>query len=840
MRLSTIFYLYRVRLRARLVQELLAVAGIAVGVALLFASQVANTSLSGSVTRLANELVGTARLQLVARDPHGFSEQMLADVQRLPGVQVEAPVLERSVNVVGPNGAQTVDLIGVNARFVLLKGSLLARVSATQLSRQHGLALPAPTAEKIGVKSLQPLTVQIGARNVRTLLAVELNVTDIGPGVASPVAILPLADAQRLTGMAGEVTRILVEPEPGHDAEVRVGLQRIAAGRLNVRPANFDASVFHQAESPTVQSTELFSAISAFVGFLFAFNAMLLTVPQRRNLITDLRLDGYTPLEILEVMLFDVFALGVVGTLVGLALGDLLSRSLLQAQPGYLSLAFPVGSLHIVSRQSVAIAAAGGLLAAVVGVIVPLRGEIFGYRPLGSHTTRAPRRVRSMVPLAGGLTCTALTTVILLRGITSVGVAVLAFTSLTLALLLILPVAFSGAIVAIDRLQRPVMGVSSRIALIELLSSTTRARSLAIAATGAIAVFGSVAIEGAHGNLRDGLVRSAADLSLGTDLWVSPSGRATTLATTPFEDLYGRALERLPDVSGVDVYRGGFLDVGVRRVLVLAPPKTDARLVSASQVVTDDLTLAKSRLRQDGWVTMSQELANEHNLHVGDSFSLPAPRQTMFRVAAITTNFGWSPGTIVMNADDYARAWDSNDLSAYQVTLKPGVPVKVGLREVQSAVQPNTALVVQSAAQHEQNEIAGQRQGLARLTDIAALVLVAAALAMAAAMGAMLWQRRPRLAGMKVDGFGRGELWGALLWESALLLGTGCSVGAVFGLYGQLVLSHALVSVTGFPIVFSIGIPVAAVSLAIVTAIALAVVALPGYLAVQVKPALQD
>ena len=47
MRPSTIFYLYRVRLRARLVQELLAVVGIAVGVALLFASQVANTSLAG-------------------------------------------------------------------------------------------------------------------------------------------------------------------------------------------------------------------------------------------------------------------------------------------------------------------------------------------------------------------------------------------------------------------------------------------------------------------------------------------------------------------------------------------------------------------------------------------------------------------------------------------------------------------------------------------------------------------------------------------------------------------------------------------------------------------------
>jgi putative ABC transport system permease protein len=840
MRLSTIFYLYRVRLRARLVQELLAVAGIAVGVALLFASQVANTSLAGSVAQLTNGLVGNARLQLAARDPHGFSERLLTDVAQLPGVRAAAPVLQRSVYVIGPTGEESVDLIGLDPRFVRLEGQLLARLSAAQLPRQQGLALPAPVARRIGAGPLQPLRFQVGDRSIRTLAAVILQASDIGELVNSRVVIAPLGLAQSLIGMQGSINRIFVEPRPGHDREVERALRGLAGGRLNVLPANFEATVFRQAEAPTAQSTEMFSAISALVGFLFAFNAMLLTVPQRRNLITDLRLDGYTPLEIVEVMLFDVLALGGAGVLGGLALGELLSRSLLQAEPGYLSLAFPVWSLHIVSWQSVAIAAAGGLLAAVVGVMIPLRDEIFGHQVAGLRTAKTPKRTSWMVMLACGLGCTALTTVILIRGMTTVRVAILAFASLTLALLFTMPAAFNGAVSLIDRLQRPVMGVASRIALIELMSSTTRSRSLAIAATGAIAVFGSVAIEGAQGNLRTGLSRAAADISLGTDLWVSPSGGATTMPTTPFKNLYGRTFERLPDVSRVGVYRGGFLDLGDRRVLVIAPPKTNARFLPERQITKGNPAIARLRLRQGGWVAISQTLANEHNLHVGEWFILASPRPTRFRVAAITTNLGWSPGALVMSAVDYARAWNSSDVSAYQLTLKPGVPVEQGLREVQSVVQPNTGLVVQTAARHEQNDIAAQRQGLARLTQIAALVLVAAALAMAAAMGAMIWQRRPRLAGMKVDGFAQCELWRALLWETALLLSVGCSTGAIFGLYGQLVLSHALVSVTGFPVVFSIGIPVAIVSLAIVATIALAMVALPGYLAAQVKPALQD
>jgi putative ABC transport system permease protein len=113
---------------------------------------------------------------------------------------------------------------------------------------------------------------------------------------------------------------------------------------------------------------------------------------------------------------------------------------------------------------------------------------------------------------------------------------------------------------------------------------------------------------------------------------------------------------------------------------------------------------------------------------------------------------------------------------------------------------------------------------------------------MAAAMGAMIWQRRLRLADMKVDGFGKGVLWRALLAESALLLGAGCGIGAVFGVYGQLLLSHALASVTGFPIVFSVGALVAISSFGLVTAVAIAILAVPGYLAVRVRPAiiLQD
>jgi putative ABC transport system permease protein len=359
-----------------------------------------------------------------------------------------------------------------------------------------------------------------------------------------------------------------------------------------------------------------------------------------------------------------------------------------------------------------------------------------------------------------------------------------------------------------------------------------------VAATGAIAVFGSVAIQTAHSDVQEGLNRVAHGLNATSDLWVSVSGEANSLATTPFHGVAASQLAALPGVRAVGLYRGSFLDIGDRRTWVIAPPRDVARPLPAGQLLEGDAALATRRLRAGGWVIISRAIAQERHLHIGQLFELPSPVPVALRIAALSTNFGWPSGAVMLNADDYARAWGSSDPSALQVDLRPGISPAAGLAAARRALGAGSGLEVQTAAQREQDFRATGRQGLSRLTQISALVLIATVLAMAATMGAMIWQRRPRLAGMKVDGFNRGVLWRALLWESGLLLGAGCSLGAVFGLYGQVLLSRALATVTGFPVAFSPGILIAIASFALVTATAMVIVAIPGGLATRVRPAL--
>lgn len=835
MRLSSIARLYRVRLRARFVQELFAVLGIAIGLALLFSSQVSNTSLNGSVQELTGGIVGKMRYQISARDPHGLPQALLGEVQAVRGVRAAAPILEQSATIIGSNHSRSIDLVGADPRLARLGGKLVRSFGVFSLSKVSALLLPASIARAVGDSSLQRIQVRVGAQIVNALVVPDL-LMGVSDGLEDiPVGIAPLAYVQRLSGMEGRLTSIFVQPRAGRDREVLAGLRRLATGRLNVRPATFDETLFDRAAEPTDQSTALFSAISALVGFLFAFNALLLTVPQRRRLIEDLRLDGYTRRMIVEVLIFDALVLGVIASVVGLLLGDFLSIAVFDSKPGYLSFAFPIGAPRIVTWTSIALCVGGGMLAALVGVLGPLYSSIFSrHGDFFAPPVRESRQATALL-LVGASLCISLTTVILELAPSA---AITGIVSLTAALLLSLPVLLGLMTRAFDRVQGLSMATSPYLAIVELRSTINRSRSIAVAATGAIAVFGSVAIETAHGDLQAGLNMVAGGLNLTTDLWVLPSGGANVLATTPFRSPAAAELARLPDVKKVEAYRGSFLDIGDRRTWVIAPPRDVARPIPSGQLVSGDLQLADKRLQAGGWMVLSAAIAADHHLHIGGSFLLPSPHPVRFRIAALSTNLGWPPGAVLLNADDYRRAWGSSDPSALEVTLRAGVTPVAALRAVRDALGPNSGLKAQSAPQRELSFRATARQGLSRLTQISGLVLIAAILAMAATMGAMIWQRRTKIADMKVDGLHRGVLWRALMWESGLLLGTGCSLGAIFGLYGQVLLSRALSTVTGFPVAYSPGFLVALTSFALVTATAMLIVAVPGGLATRVGPAI--
>jgi putative ABC transport system permease protein len=839
LKLGNVLHLYRVRMRARLLQEVFAVIGIAAGVALLFASQIASTSLSSSVGSLNSGIVGRAQLQLTARSAEGMPETLLKEVRSTPGVKVAAPLLEASAQAIGPKGRESVQLVGADPSLTKLHGSLVEKTKLSPFAGFAAVVLPAPLASKLGVKKFgSTVHLKVAGHTAEASLYARLHAKQIGGLVSSPIAITTLSAAQEIVGYGHTVSRILVQAEAGRTGAVRDALLRLAKGRLGVQSANYDTQLFSVAAEATNQSTQLFAVISALVGFLFAFNAVLLTVSQRRRLIADLRRDGYTPGAVLSVVLFDALVLGVIACALGLFVGDELSIHLFHSTPGYLTSAFAIGSARVVSAQSIIIAVGGGLLAALVAVLSPFR-DIVSKDPLAAI---APREggafTRTGIFAVCGIALLGAAVAILLADAQE---AVIGTVLLTVAMLFLLPLPLSLGLATVRWLAPRFVSAVPHVAVMELKAGY--ARALAITATGAIAVFGAVAIEGAHRDLLHGLDNAASETNALTDLWVAPAGSYDRLFTAPFRvDAKAlAALRALPQVSSARLYRGGFLNVGARRSWVIAPPDDANPLLPGGQLTQGDPAQASSQLRHGGWVVLSKALADQLHLKIGQSFTLPAPAPLTVRLAGVSTNIGWAPGAILMSAGEYQQGWGSS-VSAYDVLLKPGVSQASGIAAVKSALGGHTGLGVQAAGARAAQLRAVSRQGLQRLSQIATLILIAAVLAMAAAMGAMIWQRRPRLAKLKLEGFSPSELWRTVLVESLILLGAGCVTGALFGLLGEQLLDRALANVIDYPVVYSIDAPLALIVLAVVTAAATLVVSAPGWFAARVPAglALQD
>ncbi len=841
-RVSVLFHLYWRRLRSHTVQEVLAGGGIAVGVALVLGVLLANASLLGSTEQTVHGVIGAARLELTARSDDGFEEQLANRVRMLAGVQAAAPVLQESAAIIGPKGRVSVRLIGVTPSLLTLGGELTQNVNAGPSLIGEGVGLPSGVAHAVGARPEHIVTLLADGEAHLVRVRAVVGAETIGPVAESPFALALLGHAQQMAGRPGRVTQVFVQPRAGDDQEVARELRGLAAGRLDVVPADNELRLLRAIAKPNNQATMMFALIGAMVGFLLTFNAMLLTVPERRRYIADLRMQGYDWRQALLIIAFEALALGVIASIAGIALGYVLSHTLFHQVPVYLAFAFPVGDQQVVRVSLVLLAFGCGVLATLLASLVPIsdlrpgRARDAVLRQSGGAGEGIDRRTTIGFALAGVLLVVIASTLVLVApSLTLIGGAALA-----LATLCLIPVAFTGAAQVLRRASENISSSALVLAVREL--RTTSMPLVALAGVGALAIYGSVAIGGARHDLLAGLDTNFREYLATADIWVTTGGNDLTTNSFQAPGLQAK-LAKIPQVGSVGVYQGELMDVGGRRMWVIARSPGDHTIIPASQLLDGQLVHDDELLRGSGWAAVSTSFAAEHHMHVGSHFALPTPSgERSFSVAAITTNVGWPPGAIIIDANDYRRYWQTSEPSALEVTLKPGVSSAAGERAVDAVLGGYPGLAAQTRQAREGQYASNSREALQSLGEISTLLLIAAALAVASALSATIWQRRAFLASLKIQGYDRRQLWRALLLESMIVLGFGCMIGAVLGVYGHVLAGRWLRLTTGFAAPFSLDVPRVLLDIGLVAGIGLIVVALPGFLAARVssRVALQE
>jgi putative ABC transport system permease protein len=851
-RFSGLLYLYVRRLRSRPIQELLAGVGIAVGVALVFAVQVANSSITDASSAIVRGIAGNATLQLRSRGASGFSERLVEQVQQLRGVSAGAPILDETAALLGPSGSPiSIDLASASPSLLRFDGSITRSISLHDLTTP-GVILPSATATALGLPST--LSQSLDRAPARVLLEINgharsvavlavLGPEEIGALSGAMAALAPLWFAQKVAGMSGQVNRVLVTTKPGKRALVQRELTRLAGGKLAVASADQDVALLKQALAPNAQATGFLALVSGIVGLLLAFNAMLLTVPERRRMVADLRIQGVRPWQLVKLLLFQAVCLGVLASGIGLLAGDVLSRTIFHTTPSYLAVAFPLGTQTVIGLYPLLIAFTGGVLATCIAATPPLfdlrrsRAVDAVYFEDGEPGQAIRGRAQLQLLLAGaGLILVTSGTLIFWPSAVAVAIV-----GVAVATLLVIPFAFRIVLAAAENVGRRTLRLNMLTVAVRALRSTT-VRSLALAATGAIAVFGCVVAEDSHGDLLHGLYGDYAEYVSTANLWVINSNDDLATLSFPAANLPAR-IATIPGVRDVRTYQGGFLNFDGRRVWIIAHDPRTPSMIPASQMQAGNLATATERLRRGGWITVSRQIAEANHVKPGGTLTLATPSGPVaFRVAATTTNLGWSAGAIILNTSDYRRAWGTADASALEVTTRAGATTTAIKHAIRRLLGPGSDLQVQTSRERAVQADAVARQGLSRMRQISLLLMVAAALAMAAAMGAGIWQRRATLASLRINSYRPSQLRAILAWESLLVLGTGGVTGAVAGSYGHFLTDRYLRLTTGFPAPFAFAGAHTVQTILLIVVGALLAFAIPGYIASRVPPqvALQE
>jgi putative ABC transport system permease protein len=835
-------YLYRSRLRVHRVQELLAALGVAIAVALVFAVLIANGSIAGSAGEVVHAVIGPANLELSARNPEGLDGKLLARVEHLRGVAQAAPLLELTGTIVGPHGhSATVEMAGTEVSLALLDG--LAHTLPLAAFTPGAVGLSKTSAEELGLGTSnlykRDILVQLRGEVHHMKVAAVLGREAAGALSQARVAVLPLKRLQKLAGLSGRLSRILVKSEPGKAALVSEELNELGQGRLTVAAADAEVAQLHQALGPSDQVSGFFAAISVMLGFLFAFNAMLLTVPERRQAIADLRLIGTKRAAIVQIVVFQALCLGVAASLAGLLVGYLLSLGVFHQSSGYLAEAFTLGTGTVVGLEPVLLSLLGGTLATFLASAVPLldlrRGRALDavYFEDGAPGNAMGGKIQLWLGV-GAVALVALATALF---VLDPSLGFIASGVLAMATVFVVPLMFAGVLRAGAALTRRVQ----RLTILQISLASLRAatlRSLALAATGAVAIFGSIALGGSRDDLLRGIAGFAHSYSADADLWVANPG--DNQATITFmSDNYSTRIARIPGVMSVDAYQGGFMELGNRRAWVIARPPGANRRVLASQALDGDPSVAVNRLRETGWVVVSKQIADERHIGLGGTLTLPTPTgDVRFKLAATTTNLAWSPGVIFIGSADYRRYWASTTPTALGVRVKPGASVDRVRERISRLLGPSSGLEVASARTREKRIDNLTNEGLSRLGEISMLLIAAAMLAMASALVSSIWQRRASLAGLRLAGVRPSRLRRILLTEAALMLGAGCVAGAVAGIYGQVIIDDYLKQVTGFPVANLAASLRPLAILALVVVFVMTIVAIPGWWASRTSPTL--
>lgn len=803
-------------------QTALAVAGVALGVAVVVAIDLAADSARTAHASLEQARAGAATHRVLG-GPLGVSDRVYVGL-RMAGFRSAAPAIE-GVVASGTEDEEGIALVGVAPLALAgqpgadrLEGAGLATVL---LSRPSASFLGAELAARLGLGAGDELDVR-GAAGPR-----RLQVAGIVDRAQDPRArlfdrrmVVDIGTAQELLGRTGWLDEVRVRV-PAVGAEAWLGrLQALLPPGHVLEPV--DSRLRETANLTRAFDTNLdmLGLLALLVGLLLVYNAMTFSVIVRRRQLGVLRSLGVTRTELLALVLAEALLIGLVASAIGTLLGALLAEQLLALVSRTVNdLYFTVDVRELVVRPGTLLAAiALGVAGTVAAALVPALEAARAPPASAVRPSTLEEGTRVLLPriALGGV-------IMMLVGVALLGVANLQAAFATLFCL--------------------VLGAAAMTPL------------LMVALTGRLAVLcerldwipGALAVHGVRASAsRTGVAVAALTVALGATLGVSlmiDSFRLTVdrwISSTLQAEFYvftGRAgpgaalparlpdfVRGLPGVEGVSVARRARVR-GPDGPVSLFALEVGGSARSGFELLSGDGD-ADARLwarLDEGEVFVSEPWSNRFGVAPGDSVRLDTSGGWQaFRIAAVYRDYGQEQGTVLMALHRYRALFGDPAPGTIGVYLTPEGRHEPLMASIRAEFDGGWDVRSASAAEIRATSLAVFDRTFAVTRVLRLVTLIVAFIGVLSALMALQLERRRELAVLRATGFTRTQSVVTVLAQTAsvgLVAGIAAlPVGAVTGLVLVEVINRRAFGWT-VPLELTTGPFLAAISTALVAAL---------------------
>ena len=361
-------------LRAHPVRWLTAALAIAIGVALGYAVHLVNRSALDEFARAVQTVNGAADLQVQATQARGFDENLYPVLARIPGVAQASPVVELTLPL--PE-RRRLTVLGLDVlRAARVTPALLGRPfpndgagAAFDLFAEDTVYLSSAAANALGAQPGQAVRLDASTADANWIYRGTL------PGASDSrlLAVMDIAAAQWRLGSLGRLQRVDLALQPGADtAAVQAAVRAVLPADAQLVTPQSEAQRSDSLSRAYRVNLEMLAMVALLTGGFLVYSAQSLSVVRRRAPFALLRVLGLRRGALLRQLLVEGAALGLVGSVLGLALGAALAALALQLLGGDLG-----GGYFASTRPALSLSPVAALVFFLLGVAVAIAGSLW-------------------------------------------------------------------------------------------------------------------------------------------------------------------------------------------------------------------------------------------------------------------------------------------------------------------------------------------------------------------------------------------------------------------------------------------------------------------------------